>query len=116
MKRGTKNPGIYLEDILSAIQKIERYVKKGQAAFLADGMMQDAVIRQISIIGEAAAKLPLSTRKKYADVPWKKVIGMRNVVIHDYSETDIPTVWKVVERDLPKLKETVKIMAKAISK
>ena len=105
-----RNPRVYLEDILSAIAKIGEYTKEGKDAFFADEKTQDAVIRQISIIGEAAAKLPATVKTKHPEIPWRKTIGMRNIVIHDYSETDMPTVWIVVERDLPVLKKEVKAM------
>lgn len=107
-----RNPRIYLEDILSAIAKIGEYTIDGKDAFVTNGMIQDAVIRQISIIGEAAAKLPIALKTKYSDIPWRKTIGMRNIVIHDYSETDIPTVWIVAKRDLPILKMTVETILK----
>ena len=110
MKAKKRNPRVYVDDILSAIAKIEEYTKKGKRTFFADDMMQDAVIRQISIIGEVAAKLPVSLKRKHQKIPWRKVIGMRNIVIHDYSETDRPTVWMVVERDLPILKKEVESM------
>ena len=112
MNSKKRNPRVYLEDILSAIAKIGEYTTEGKDAFFADGKTQDAVIRQISIIGEAAAKLPASLKEKHPKIPWRKTIGMRNIIIHDYSETDIPTVWIVVERDLSALKQTVETILK----
>ncbi len=110
MNSKKRNPRVYLQDILSAIAKIEKYTKEGKQMFFDDEKTQDAVIRQISIIGEASAKLPSGLRAKHPQIPWKKTIGMRNIVIHDYSETDVPTVWVVTERDLPILKKTVQQM------
>jgi uncharacterized protein with HEPN domain len=113
MNNRKRNSRVYLEDILAAIAKIGEYTKEGKDTFFSNEMMQDAVIRQISIIGEAAAHLPASLKTRYPGIPWKKTVGMRNIVIHDYSETDIPTVWVVAERDLPILKNIVENMLKA---
>ena len=74
--------------------------------------MQDAVIRQFSIIGEAAAKLSPVTKAAHPEIPWKAIVGMRNVIIHEYSETDLPTIWAAVERDLSVLKKAVTAMNK----
>ncbi len=112
MIRQKKDHAVYLQDIVTAITKIHEYTREGKAAFFADGKTQDAVIRQLSIIGEACAKLPPSFKAKYPKISWRKITGMRNIIIHDYSETDMPTVWIVVERDLPFLEKEVKIMLK----
>lgn len=101
MNNRKKNSRVYLEDILAAILKIVKYTAEGKDHFFRDPKTQDAVLLQLSVIGEAAAKLPTSLRADYADVPWKKIIGLRNIIIHDYSNTDIPTIWLIVERDLP---------------
>ena len=77
--------------------------------------MQDGIIRQVSIVGEAATKLPAAWKKKYADVPWKLITGMRNILIHDYADINLERVWLVTERDLPKLKKTVEAMLKEIA-
>ena len=116
MKNTKKNPRVYLEDILSAIAKIKDYTKEGKEMFFEDEKTQDAVIRQISIIGEAAAKLPSNLKVQYPEIPWKKTIAMRNIIIHDYSQTDMPTIWIVVERDLQVLQKTVEKMMKETPK
>ena len=105
-----RDPNVYLCDIRAAIRLIRRYTEAGEDRFLSDTMVQDAVIRQISVIGEAAAKLPRDLRDKRPNVPWKKVTGMRNILIHDYAETDIPTVWTTVTEDLPRLQHAVERM------
>ncbi len=107
MTKAKRDPRVYLTDILSAINRIQEYTADGKDAFFEDEKTQDAVIRQLSIIGEAAAKLPPAIRAADNDIPWKEIIGMRNIIIHDYAETDISTVWVVVERDLPHLQMAV---------
>ena len=104
------------QDILSAIERIKSYTVEGKDTFFIDKKPQDAVIRQFSIIGEASAKLSLAMKTKHKEVPWKDIIGMRNIIIHDYSETDLPVIWDTVERGLPPLKNTVEAMLKEAAK
>jgi len=103
MRKTTKGARLYIQDILTAIGRIEEYSVDGKKKFLMDSKTQDAVIRQLSIIGEAAAKIPSSLRARHTDIPWKDIIGMRNILIHDYSEVNIRRVWETVVRDVPVL-------------
>jgi len=103
MRKTAKDARLYIEDILTAIGRIEEYSVDGKKGFLMDSKTQDAVIRQLSIIGEAAAKIPSSLRARHADIPWKDIIAMRNILIHDYSEVNIRRVWETVVRDVPVL-------------
>ena len=90
-----KHPTVYLEDILNAIGKIERYTKgMSKDEFISNELVIDGVIRNLEIIGEATKRLPKSFRQQYPQVPWKKIAGMRDVLIHDYSGVDIEVVWK----------------------
>lgn len=107
MKKAKRDSRVYLEDIVSAIERIMDYTKRGRKIFLEDTLIQDGVIRQLCIVGEAAAKLPLSLKAKHEEIPWRNIIGMRNIIIHDYSETDIPTVWNTVKNDLPLLHQVI---------
>jgi uncharacterized protein with HEPN domain len=108
MTASKRGPRVYLEDILSAIMRIELYIADGKDAFFGDEKTQDAVIRQVSIIGEAASKLPSSMKTAHPSIPWKQIVGMRNIIIHDSADTDLPTVWNVAARDLPRLKRTIR--------
>ena len=112
MRPAKKNYRVYLEDILAAIKRISDYTTKGEREFLTTALVQDAVIRQLSIVGEAAAKLPLALRAKYATIPWKKIVGMRNIIVHDYSRLNLQRVWDTVERDLSGLQGIVEAMLK----
>lgn len=71
--------------------------------FLEDELVQDAVIRNFEIIGEASKKLDIDFRSKYSEIEWKKIAGMRDKLIHDYIGVDLWAVWAVVERILPTL-------------
>ncbi len=79
-----KNDKLYLTHILEAIENIENYTVDGEEAFMYSKMIQDAVIRNLEIIGEAAKKLSDDTRESNKELPWTKMAGMRDVLIHDY--------------------------------
>lgn len=96
-----------LQDILSAIGKIEQYTDRGKPAFEQDELIQVWVIYHLQIIGEAANALSDSLCSQYSDVPWARVVGFRNVVVHEYFRVDLNLVWAVVERNLPDLKGRV---------
>ncbi len=68
----------------------------------------DAVIRNLEIIGEAARNIPLELRDKYSDIPWRRIVGLRNVVIHDYFGVDLEIIWEIITKDLLDLKEKIK--------
>ena len=105
-----KNDTVYLEDILNAIRHIEQYTKKGKRSFMSHEVVQDAVIRQLAIIGEAVKHLPDSTRKQQPDISWKRIAGMRDILVHDYSKTDVGKVWETIRKDLPPLKKAVRVL------
>lgn len=103
-----KNYRFYLEDIAEAIEKIDKYVTDiDEVQFSRDSQLQDAVIRRLGIIGEAATKLPTDIRNQAPDIPWKSVIGFRNIIIHDYSNISMGDVWNVIQSELPKLKKSI---------
>ena len=103
-----RDDGVYLHDIVDAIQQVEAYLDGVDfQAFRTDRMRQDAVVRQIGIIGEASRKLSDQLREERPDIPWADIIGMRHKVLHDYFDVDEQTMWDTVRSDLPKLKQQV---------
>ena len=76
-------------------------VKKEQ--FFEDIMLQEAVIRRLEVIGEAAKNVSPQLKEKYADIPWKEMAGMRDILIHEYFGVDLEEVWETVTRDIPEL-------------
>jgi uncharacterized protein with HEPN domain len=99
-----KSDTIYLRHILDAIEKIEQYVEVGREEFFRASHWQDAVIRQLEIIGEAAKRLSLETRDHAPQVPWRRIAGLRDVLIHNYMGVDLEAVWSIAGKDLPAVK------------
>ena len=105
-----KIPTPFLEDILESIIRIEKYIAEiddDREAFENDIEKQDAVIRRIEIIGEATKKLENDFREQYSEISWRKMAGMRDVLIHEYDQIDLDLIWEVVTNDLPILKKSV---------
>src|SRR4051794_5610048 len=95
---------VYLEDVLEAIRKIHRYTMDlSQEAFSGDERTIDAVVRNLEVIGEAIKKAPVKIRSKYPEVEWKKIAGLRDILIHEYFGIDIDIIWDIVRNKLPEL-------------
>jgi uncharacterized protein with HEPN domain len=103
-----KDESVYLQHILDAIAKIESYLSGvNEAAFSHQSMVQDAVIRQLEIIGEAVKRISLGLRSRQPHIPWQDVAGMRDKLIHDYFGVDLEKVWLTAKDDLPGVKRAV---------
>lgn len=110
-----KDDTIYLRHILDAINQIEEYVSGlNHEAFMSSRLVQDGVIRQFEIIGEATKNLSRDVKERYPDTPWKDMAGMRDKLIHQYFGVDIAAVWETLVQDLPPLKKDIsRILAAA---
>lgn len=98
----------YLVDILEAARLALSYVRgKTKAEFLLDTQCQDSVIRPLEIIGEAARRVSEEGRATYPELPWRDMIGMRNILIHEYDDIDLHIVWRTVDAELPALVATL---------
>lgn len=97
---------IRIEDILEAISRIRRYTEgMKEREFRENELVQDALIRNFAVIGEAARHIPEEVRDRYPEVPWIRMSAMRNLVVHEYFGVDLRIIWDTVHEDLPNLAE-----------
>lgn len=105
---------VYLQHIVDAIVKIETYVQVGREEFLASSHWQDAVVRQLEIVGEASKRLSDDLRSRHDDIPWRRICGLRDVLIHDYMGVDLNAVWEVAKTQIPELKTRIDLILKEL--
>jgi uncharacterized protein with HEPN domain len=93
---------LYLEDMLTSILRIEEYIGEMEfRAFKMNYMIVDAVVRNFEIIGEASKKVPTAIQKKHPQIPWKKMYGLRNLIVHEYFGLDYELIWEIAKNNLP---------------
>ena len=99
-----------LLDIQEAITDIRKYARRGRSEFEKEELIQTWIIHHLLIIGEAVTGLSDSFKEEHPDIPWSKIVGMRNILIHNYFGIDMDVVWSVVEDDLPELQRYIEIL------
>lgn len=102
-----REPKKRLQDILLAIENIERYQDLSRADYESNELVQVWFLRHLQIIGEATRTLPQDTRNLAPEIPWSKIIGMRKILVHLYFEIDLDIVWEAVQVDIPMLKPQI---------
>lgn len=96
---------LYLNDILEATQRIEKYTKRLTFEKLeTDTLVIDGVVRNLEIIGEAAKNVPAHVKERYPETEWKKIAGLRDILAHEYFGIDLEVVWDIIKNKLPILK------------
>ncbi|GAB6931821.1 HepT-like ribonuclease domain-containing protein [Calditerricola satsumensis] len=101
--------------ILEAIERIEKYLVYGEEQFRQSELIQTWIVHHLQIIGEAVRMLSKSFRDAHPEVEWNKIIGMRNILVHEYFGIDSDIVWRVVNTELPNLKKKVKTFIQEVS-
>jgi uncharacterized protein with HEPN domain len=102
-----KDDPVFLLQILEFIEKIDTYTQNGKEEFMLTPLIQDAVIRNFEIIGEAVKQVSDQIKKEHAEIHWREIAGFRDVLIHKYMGVDLDAVWNAVEIDLPILREKI---------
>ncbi|VVB59621.1 Uncharacterised protein [uncultured archaeon] len=106
---------VYLDDILESIEKIESYTcDMSYEEFRKTPVVIDAVLRNLEIIGEAVKRLPSDMKRKYSRVEWKKIAGLRDILIHEYSGINLTIVWDIVINKIPEFKESIRQISSEI--
>lgn len=100
-----RDADLLVEDIAAAIRRVESYTRGlSREAFLGDEKTIDAVVRNLEIIGEAARQMPAAFAAAHPEIPWQRVAGLRNRIVHEYFGLDLEIIWEIVETDLPEFK------------
>ncbi len=103
-----KDPKIFLEHILESIGEIEKNINGlSEIKFSESTVIQDAVARRLEIIGEAVKNMPDAFKKQHIKISWKKIAGLRDILIHQYFGVDMGLVWQIAKKDIPKLKKQI---------
>lgn len=100
---------LYMKDIFISAQKIMEYTRDfTYEKFIQDQLVQDAVIRNLEIIGEAARNIPDEIKMRHTGIEWQKILGIRNIIAHAYFRIDLQIFWDIIQSDVPGLKEAIK--------
>ncbi len=102
-----KDDRLYLHHMLERCQRISRFIASGRERFMASEELQDAVIRNVEVIGEAAKRVSADARGRLATLDWRAICGMRDVLIHDYIGVDLDEVWNVASSRIPELQSAL---------
>ena len=102
-----KDPRVYLAQILERIDRIMQFAAGGKDAFLTEKILQDAILYNLEIIGEAANRVSESYRAEHPEIQWRGMAALRNILAHDYDKVDVHRIWLVIEDDLPPLKSAI---------
>ena len=103
-----KGDKLYLEHILERIARIFKHTSGGYEVYLEQEIIQDAVLRNLEVIGEAVKQISPQLRQQHPQIPWRRIAGMRDVLIHDYMGVDLDEVWNVIENDLEVLESQIR--------
>lgn len=107
----------YLNDIIDAIKKVQKFTKGlSYSDFYKNEMLIDAVIRNLEVIGEATRSIPSEFRKRFPDIPWARMSALRNILIHEYFGVDTEIIWDIVSNKIPELKKGISTVLSKVKK
>lgn len=106
-----KDDAVYIQHILQCIARIEAYTALGETAFQASLLQQDAVLRNLQTLAESTQRLSTARKEMIPDIPWELIAGFRNVLVHDYLGIDLEVIWRIIQEDIPPLKQAVATMS-----
>lgn len=105
---------LYLEDMLEALDRVQRYVgDRSFEDFAHDELRIDGVVRNLELLGEAAKHIPQDLRDRHPSVPWRNIAGLRDVLAHQYFSLNLPILWDLMQHDLPLLPSAIKAIREA---
>jgi uncharacterized protein with HEPN domain len=110
-----KDDTFYLIHVAEEIDRIEKFTAGGQTEFFQSDLVQFAVLRSLQTLAESVKRLSAILKDGHPEVPWKDIIGLRNILVHDYLAIDADEVWKIVELDLPLLKRQIAVIRQELS-
>ena len=105
-----KDDTVHLRHIQECIARVEQYTQAGRALFMDSSLIQDGVIRNLQTLGQSVLKLSEALKSAHPEVDWRSIVGLRNVLVHDYLGVNVARIWEIVEQDLPDLKAKVAII------
>jgi uncharacterized protein with HEPN domain len=106
----SKDPRVYLAQILERIERIEDFTRTGRESFFRELLIQDAVIRNFEVIGEAAKRVPKGFREQHPEIPWRDLAAFRDVLIHQYEGVSLEAVWSTIAHNLPEVRRSLEAL------
>jgi uncharacterized protein with HEPN domain len=110
-----KTPHGYLIDLLERMDRIEAYSRQGRLVFLESELIQDAILRNFEVMGEIVKRMDKGFTDAHPTVPWRRMAGFRDILIHNYEGVAMEVVWEVIERDLPNLRSALTAILDTLS-
>ena len=103
-----KDDALYLDHILTCLDRVESFIADGEQYFMHDIKTQDAVIRNLQVLSESTQRISPDLKDAHPEIPWARIAAFRNVLTHGYLDVDLEVVWEVIQEDLPALRKAIR--------